>query len=155
MRNWKPEFTPLLAAVAMAAALAGCGETAPPEARVRAFIAETETLAEDRQFTELVDRIAGDYLDARGNDKLKAAAILRGFYLRNKSVHLLTRVESIEVLSPEHAIATIYVAMGQRGEEALPDADIFRVELELIADGDSYEILQSGWERANAADIVF
>lgn len=150
MRNWKPELLLLLLVP-----LAGCGEAPPPEARVRAFIAETERLAEERQFTELVDRIAGDYLDNRGNDKLKAAALLRGFYLRNKSVHLLVRIESINLPSPEHAVAAIYVAMGQRGGETLPDANVFRVELELVADGDSYEILQTRWQRASAADVIF
>ena len=134
MRSWKPELLPLLLVL-----LAGCGEP----------------LAEERQFTELVDRISGDYLDNRGNDKLKAAALLRGFYLRNKSVHLLVRIESIALPSPEHAVATIYVAMGQRGSETLPDADVFRIELELVADGDSYEILQTRWQRASAADVIF
>lgn len=154
MRSLRREFI-----VACLACLAACGESTPPEERVRAFVAETEQLVETRQFTELVDRIAGDYLDARGNDKLKAAAIVRGFYLRYRSVHLLTRVDAIRLPSPEHAVVTVYVAMAQRPFDAgtlmLPDTDIFRVELELVADGDSYEVLQSRWERANAADIVF
>lgn len=154
MHSLKREF--ILVCIAC---LAACGESAPPEERVRAFIAETETLVESRQFTELVDCIAGDYLDERGNDKLKAVAMLRGFYLRYRSVHLLTRIDTIRLPSPEHAVVTVYVAMAQRpfGEDKimLPDTDIFRVELELVADGDSYEILQTRWQRASAADIVF
>lgn len=126
---------------------------------MRAFVAETETLVESREFTELVDRIASDYLDERGNDRLKAVAMLRGFYLRYRSVHLVTRIDAIRLPSPEHAVVTVYVAMAQRPFGAdtitLPDTDIFRVELELVADGDSYEILQTRWQRASAADAVF
>ena len=154
MRNWKPE--PLL--VALVLGLAGCGTSTPPEERVRTFVAETETLAEERKYVELVDRIAADYLDAHGNDRIKAVALLRAFYLRNRSVHLLTRIDSITLPAPERAIATIYVAITKRppeGAASLPDADLFRVEVSLAADGDSYEILQTRWERASAADVVF
>src|SRR5690606_32995196 len=84
MRTWKPESLPwLLAALLL---LAACSAPPPPQARVRGFIAELEQLAENREYAALVDAIAGDYLDTRGNDKLKAAALLRAFYLRNKSV---------------------------------------------------------------------
>lgn len=154
MRNWKPERLALL----LLLGLAGCGTVTPPEERVRTFVSETETLAEERKYVELVDRIAADYLDAHGNDRIKAAALLRGFYLRNRSVHLLTRIDSISLPAPERAIATIYVAIAKRppeGAASLPDADLFRVEVSLAADGDSYEILQTRWERASAADIVF
>ena len=139
--------------------VAGCGEPPPPEQRVQQFIEEMETLAEDREFMTIVDHIAGDYLDSRGNDKLKAAATLRAFYLRYKAVHLHTRVGDIRVPSPDRAAVTIYVAMAQRpfpeSGSALPDADFFRVDLELAATGDSYEILQSEWQRATAADVLF
>lgn len=137
----------------------GCSEPPPPEQRVQQFIEEMETLAEDREFMTIVDHIAGDYLDSRGNDKLKAATTLRAFYLRYKTVHLLTRVEEIRVPSPDRAAVTIHVAMAQRpfpeSGSALPDADFFRVDLELAAAGDSYEILQSEWQRATAADVLF
>lgn len=156
MRNWKPEWRQLLPlAVVM---LAACSAPVSPEQRVREFIAETEVLVENREFAGVVDRIAGDYLDAQGNDKLKAAAFLRGFYLRNKSVHLLTRIDSIALPSPERALATVYVAIAKRpfdNVSTFPDADIFRLEIALAEDGDSYEILQTRWRRANAAEAIF
>lgn len=157
MRTWKRDFfLPLLALLA----IAGCAQPPPPEQRVRDFIAEVETLVENREFTELVDRIAGDYLDAHGNDKLKAVAILRGFYLKNKSVHLLVRIDEIRVPTPDRAAATVYVAMARRpftdAEAAgLPRTQMHRVDVELAADGDGFEILQTRWERANAADALF
>lgn len=154
MRNWKRDT---LYMVTLLLALSACSETAPPEQRVQRFIGQMEARAEQREFKDLVDQLAPDYLDDRGNDKLKAAAILRGFYLRYKSVHLLTRIDSIDVRSPEHASAVVYVAMAQHpfpAEDVLPDADIFRVELDLVADGDSFEILRSAWTRASAVDLL-
>lgn len=150
----------LLALAAACALLTACSEPASPEARVRAFIGEVEQLAEAREYIELVDRIAGDYLDERGNDKLKAAAILRGFYLKNKSVHLLVRIDNVSVATPERASARIYVAMARQPFAAdalvsIPDADMHRLDLELAADGDSWEILQATWRRAHAANVLF
>ena len=158
MATWKPDAPALLAM--LACLLVACSEPPPPEVRVRAFLDEVERLAEAREYTELLDRIAGDYLDEYGNDKLKAAAILRGFYLRNRSVHLLVRVAEITTPTPDRATARLYVAIAHRpftdaSAAALPDADMHRIDLELAADGDSYEILQTKWQRANAANVLF
>ena len=158
MRTWKRD-TLYIGLVAGLLALVACGELPPPEQRVRDFINEAEQQVENREFTTLVEHIAGDYLDSRGNDKLKAAAILRAFYLRYKSVHLHMRIAEIRLPSPERASVTIYVAMAQRpfpeSGNAIPDADFFRVDLELAAEGDSYEVLQSEWQRATATDVLF
>lgn len=156
MATWKHEWLALVAALL----LAGCSEPPPPELRVRQFIEELEQLAEAREYAGLVGRIAGDYLDEYGNDKLKAAAILRGFYLKNRSVHLLVRVDNVTVPTPERATARIYVAMARQpfadnALAAIPDADMHRIDLELAADGDSWEILQTTWRRAAAANVLF
>ncbi|HEX6930355.1 MAG TPA: hypothetical protein VF267_13955 [Gammaproteobacteria bacterium] len=138
--------------------LAACADPPPPEQRIRTFIAQTEQQVENREFTELVARIAGDYLDSHGNDKLKAAGILRAFYLRYKTVYLHVRIADIRLPSPDRAAVRLYVAMAQRPfpeSGNLPDADFFRLDLELAVDGDSYEVLQSEWQRASAADVVF
>lgn len=139
--------------------LAACEEPTPPEQRVRNFIDEIETLAEEREYTELLDRIAGDYLDSRGNDKLKVAAILRGFYLRNKSVHLLVRIGDIHFPAEGHASVTLYVGMARRPitaeeEAGMPRTNLHRVDIELAEDGDSYEVVQTEWQRARAGDFI-
>lgn len=167
MQNSKPERFASPPRLQLGALLAGllllataCSDPAPPEQRVRDFINEIEQLAEDRQFTELVGYIDNDYVDTRGNDKLKAAGILRAFYLRNKDVHLFVRIDEIRIPDPQHASATIYVAMSRRplleSEAAqLPATSMHKVDMELAADGDSYRILQTEWQRARGADVLF
>lgn len=164
MPNSKPENPPSRAAFALIITIliitAACSDPPPPEQRVRDFIAELERLAEEREFTELVGYIANDYIDTRGNDKLKAAGILRGFYLRNKSVHLFVRIDEIRIPEPGFAAATVYVAMSRRPlleSEAsqLPSTSMHKVDLELVAEGDSYRILQAEWQRARGADVLF
>lgn len=140
--------------------LSACGEPTPPEQRVRAFIDRAETLAETREFTELAGLISPDYIDSRGNDRLKAIGMLRGFFLRNKSVHLVVRIDEIDIPDPDYARVTLYVAMARRPmletEAAnLPVTNMHRVELELVASGNSYEVLRSEWQRAAATDILF
>lgn len=159
MANLKPDKWHVAMLAMLAFALAGCEDLPPPEQRVRQFVEQVELQVEAREFTTLVEHLAGDYLDSRGNDKLKAAATLRAFYLRYRNVHLLTRVADIRVPSAERARVTVYVAMAQQpfpeSGARIPDADFFRVDLELVADGDSYEILQSEWQRATPADVLF
>lgn len=167
MQNSKPERLSPLRALLVGAFLASglpgliaCGDPSPPEQRVRDFINEIEQLAEDRQFTELVGYIDSDYVDTRGNDKLKVVGLLRAFYLRNQSVHLFVRVDEIRIPEPGHAAATVYVAMSRRPlleSEAvqLPATSMHKVDLELVADGDSYRILQTEWTRASGNDVLF
>ena len=164
MANSKPEhlirrLSALVGTLLLAGLLAACDPPSPPEERVREFITTLETLAENREYTELLDHIAGDYLDSRGNDKLKVAAILRGFYLRNKNVHLLVRIDDIRFPSEERASVTLYVGIARRpmsDEEAagLPRTNLHRIDMELVEDGDSYEIIQTEWRRAGAGDFI-
>lgn len=140
--------------------LAACAEPRSDEQRVRDFLQRVETLAEEREHVELMNLIAGDYLDSRGNDKLKAAAILRGFYLRNREVHLYVRTGEIAFPSPGFATATVHVAMARRpmlNSEAssLPIANMHEVKLELVESGDAFKILRSEWQRGNAAGLFF
>lgn len=139
--------------------LSACADSTPPEERVRLFINEIEVLAEEREYTGLLDRIAGDYLDSRGNDKLAVAAILRGFYLRNKQVHLLIRIGDITFPAPDYASVTLYVGMARRPlteeeEAGMPITNLHRVDIELVEDGDSYEIIQTEWQSAGALDFI-
>lgn len=155
MANWR------LSALCLAVLLCGgCSEPPAPEQRVREFIGEIETLAEAREYGELLERIAGDYLDSRGHDKLAAAGILRAFYLRNKSVHLLIRIGEIHFPAPDRASVTLYLAMARQpftGEESasMPRTNMHRVEVDLAESGDSYEILQTEWQRAGAGEFIW
>lgn len=154
-----PEIHVLLA-FSLAFLLVACGEPEPPEKRVRQFISEFEQLAEDRQWTDMVDRIDGSYQDARGNDKLKAAGILRAFFLRNKSVHILTRIEEIRFPAADLAEVTVYLAVARQpftGEAAanFPRTNMHKLTLELAEDGDSFTIMSSRWEAASAGNLVF
>lgn len=155
MANSKPRAAWLLPLLLLAA----CGSPTPPEQRVRDFVATLETQAENREYTELLDHIASDYLDSRGNDKLKVAAILRGFYLRNKSVHLLVRIGNISFPAEDRASVTLHVgmarsAMSDEDTASLPRTNLHRIDMELVADGDSYEIVQTEWQRASAGDFI-
>src|SRR5262245_15763033 len=82
------------------AVLTGCGDPASPEQQVRAVIDSMETAAEARDVGDLMEHISASYRDAQGQDRAAASSYARGYFIANQSVHLLTRIESLEFPSP-------------------------------------------------------
>lgn len=149
-----PNSTPRALAPAWSIALlllAGCGASGSPEAQVRAVIAGIEHAAEARSASEVMEFIATDFHSdfAAGRDEL--APYLRGYFLANPSIHLLTRVNRLEFPTPEEARAEITVARVGREADAAgawnlaADLQDFRVVLRQ----------QSGtWKVAHAAPFA-
>src|SRR4029450_11005474 len=94
------------------ALLTACSDPASPEQQVRAVIDSMETAAESRDVGDLMEHISANYRDARGQDRAEASRYARGYFIANQSVHLLTRIESLEFPGPAAAGGTV---QGGRG----------------------------------------
>ena len=104
------------AALLVAIALAACGSDTSPEDAVRAVIDTAEEAAEARDASKLLRLVAPDYRDARGNGADEIGRYVRGYLLAHQSVHLLTRIESIEF--PGTDLARVKATVGMAGREA-------------------------------------
>jgi hypothetical protein len=142
----------LAGALACAAALAtGCGPTGTPEDEIRALVASAEELAEARDASALKDLVADDYQDPSGRSASDIRQYVHGWLIAHPSVHLITRVDSIELEGTEQA--RLAVTVGMLGREAKADSgwdlagDVWRFDLVLARDDDDWRVVRAGWQQ--------
>jgi hypothetical protein len=143
-----------------AAQVAGCGkQPESAEAQVRTQIARAVEAAEARDVGTLRAMVSDRYLDANGHDKRAIETLLRLHFLRNESVHLYTRVQSVTVPQPDRAAASMLVAMAGvpiASEAELPAlrADLHRFDIEFALEDDHWRVQRAAWRRAELDEIV-
>jgi hypothetical protein len=138
-------------ALAWAAALAlltGCSDDASPEQQVRSVIESMERAAEARDVGDLMEHISASYRDAQGQDRAEASRYARGYFVANQSIHLLTRIESLEFPSPDEARVKLQVAMAGRGGDqgaASLSADLYDFDVALVHEDGEWKVSYADW----------
>jgi hypothetical protein len=128
-----------------------------PDAKIRATIARAETLAEGKDLGGLKDLLSDAYRDDGGQDKRAILGLLFAQFRRHESIHLLTRVDRIDV-QPAHAEATVFTAMAGRpiaGADDLPAlrADLYRFDLTFVDERGTWRVTRSAWRPAILSDF--
>lgn len=139
-------------ATAIAAALAsGCG-VSDPEAEIRALLAAAEEAAEARDVGFFGGALGAGYRDTRGNDRDELLRTLRGYFIANQRIEIVSRVDEIELLGEDAARAVVHAGMLGRRTGAVildgVDAELYRFELELVHDGGAWQIIGADVRRA-------
>jgi outer membrane biogenesis lipoprotein LolB len=130
------------------ALLTACSDPASPEQQVRAVIDSLETAVESRDVGALVEHISPNYRDSQGQDRAEASRYARGYFVANQSVHLLTRIESLEFPAPDEARVKLQVGMAGRGGEpgaSSLNADLYDFDLALVREGDEWKLSYADW----------
>ncbi len=129
-----------------------------PEAQVRALFARAESAAEQKDLAALRPMISDEYADGEGQNKKAIEAVLRFYFLRNQSIHLFTRIQSIEFPKPARARAVVLVAMagqpiktGQELERL--HADLNRFVITLTREDREWKVISAEWRRAEPGDF--
>jgi hypothetical protein len=129
----------------------GCG-VSDPEAELRELLAAAEEAAEARDVGFFGDLLGAAYRDARGNDREQLLRMLRGYFIANQRVEIVSRVDEVELQGSDAARVVLHAGMlGQRtGAAALAgvDADLYRFELELAAEGGDWQVIGARWSRS-------
>jgi hypothetical protein len=130
------------------ALLSGCADEASPEQQVRAVIEAMELAAEQRDVGELMQHISDNYRDAQGQDRTEVSRYVRGYFVVNQSVHLLTRIESLEFPAPDEARVKLQVGMaGREGEPGAAGftADVHNFDVVLVREDDAWKVSYADW----------
>jgi hypothetical protein len=145
-------------ALALALPLACARDTATPEDRVRAVLDALVEGARNRDAAALKEHVSESYADGRGHDKRKLTQLAAFHFLRNSSIHLLSRVRAVELAAPDEARAQVAVALAGRpisGPAALPGlrADLYRFEFVLREEGGAWRVTRAEWEPGSLLDF--
>ncbi len=158
--KWRRGMTwPLLAALLLPGLISCSSQPGTPEAQVRALLKQAETAAENKDSRVLRGFISEKYSDSQGQDKKAVEAILRYYFLRNESIHLLTRVQPITFPEPSRAQAVVLVAMAG---QPIPNpqqlerlhADLNRFAITFAREDKEWKVIDAEWRRAELADFI-
>ena len=128
--------------------LTACSDPASPEQQVRDVIASMAAAVEARDVGDLMEHVAANYRDGQGQDRAEASRYARGYFVANQSVHLLTRIESLEFPSPDEARVKLQVGMAGRGGEpgaSSLNADLYDFDLALVREGGEWKVSYADW----------
>jgi hypothetical protein len=137
--------------VLAAALVAGCAG-GDPDAEIRALLAAAEEAAEARDAGFFASILGAGYRDSRGNDKDEAVRSVRGLFLVNQRIEIVSRVDEVVLEGADAARAVVHAGLvGQRTGASLidgVDADLYRFELELVNEGGDWQIIGAEIRRA-------
>lgn len=127
--------------------LSGCGDPpGSPETEIRAWVADGQRRAEEKQRKELVSMISPSYQDARGNERDDIENMFRVYFLRQNNIELLTRIDDIRVFGETAAELDLTVGMAGTNDGVLGfSADAYRFELEMVREDDEWLLLAARW----------
>lgn len=130
------------------ALLSGCADKGSPEQQVRAVIEAMELAAEERDVGGLMEHISENYRDAQGQDRTEAARYVRGYFVINQSVHLLTHIESLEFPATDEARVKLQVGMaGREGDPGASsfNADVNTFDVVLVREDGEWKVSYADW----------
>ncbi|MES9846559.1 MAG: hypothetical protein ABW162_12975 [Candidatus Sedimenticola sp. PURPLELP] len=138
--------------------LTGCGDEQSPEDRIREMLSAAETAAEERSLMDFQDFVAEDYKDEKGRIRSQVMRVAAGYFLRNKSIHILTQVGNIDLLDENRARVELFVGMtGQPAADVEQlfsfRADLHRFDLQLEERDGRWKVVSARWRRANKTDF--
>jgi hypothetical protein len=122
------------------------GPSTEPEEALRQWIAEAEAAAEDLDRRGLVSMVSGRYADARGNDREAVDRLLRLYFLRQKSVVLVVKIDKLTVMDETAAEVLVTAAgVGMTTRALGVNADSYQFLLELEKEGDEWMLIGARW----------
>jgi hypothetical protein len=138
----------------------GCSDDpVSADEQLRNTIREAESFIQARDLAATLEFVHPDYQDNQGFDIRKLRAMLAGYFLRHKSIHLLTSIDSIEVADTGRARVLLYAGMAgspQERETSLSQwrGDLLRLDLSFLQQDDDWLLRRAEWRRASPQDLI-
>jgi hypothetical protein len=141
----------LASAAALGAVIAAGCATSDSEAEIRALLAAAAEAAEARNAGFFADVVGEAYRDTRGNDREQLLRSVRGYFIANQRVEVVSRIDEVVLEGTDAARAVVHAGLLGRAGAKLSDgvdADLYRFDLELVNDDGEWRIIGAKWARA-------
>jgi hypothetical protein len=138
----------VLASAMLGAGVQGCGAR-DPDGELRAVIEAAESAAEARDTGFFRELISTSYGDVHGRRRDDIVNLVRGVFLANSTVEVVNRIDEIVLAGDDAATVALQTAVVGRapGRSVLGiDADIYRIELELVREDDAWRVIAAAWK---------
>lgn len=144
----------LMTVVICAALLFACGsDPLAPEQQVRNTLDAMQEAAEARSLSDFMTHISDDYSDHQGNDKAAIRRIVQLLFLRNQSINIFTRIQSLDI-NNDFAAVELSAAMAARGVDLTQESNRLKADTHRFSvvlqqtSGDADWLVQSvSWKR--------
>lgn len=140
--------------------LTACSDdTGSPDQQIRQLLADMESAVQQRSLDQVKALVSADYNDQWNGSRSAALRSLMFYFQGHQSIHLLTRVSAIELAEDQQqARVIVYVGMAgnpvENAQQLLAiNADIYRFEIDLVADGKEWLVSHARWQRARLEDF--
>ncbi len=140
--------------------LVSCGgDEASPEWRIRAMLTAAELAVESRSLSAVSPLVSSAFSDSVGQDKQAVLRLLGGYFVTHQSIHLLTQVSRLDLIGPDRAQVTLFVAVAGQPLSTVSQlislrADLIRLDLTLIEEEGEWLVLAGAWRRAEKSDFL-
>ncbi len=115
------------------------------------MVAEAEAAAEARDASGLFELLSDDYRDPRGNGTEEIKRYLRGYLVMHQAIHLLVRIDEIELQAADLARLRATVAMLGREAEAASAWDlameVYEFDVTLAREDGEWRVTRAEWQR--------
>jgi hypothetical protein len=131
-----------------------------PEEQLSNILKEAETYLEARDLTSAMGFVDPDYQDKTGRDFRALKAMLLGYLMRHKSIHIFSKVDTIDIHTANEAEAVVFAGLAATPQErdltpAQWRGDLLRLELRFKRRDDDWLLHTAQWRRAMPEDFAF
>jgi len=141
--------------------LFGCGgEPESPETRLRGLIGEAEAALESRDLARVMEFVDPAYRDEQGRDRAQLRGLLAGYFLRHPSIHILSKIDLLEIRAQDDAFVLAYAGVAGSPQEAEAPLSqwrgrLLRLELDFKRDDEGeWRLRKAAWRSARREDFA-
>lgn len=136
-----------VAGLVLLALIGACsGPEMGAEEQVRQWVSAAEVAAEARHRREMLDLISPAYRDAHSYDRADIDEMLRAYFLRQKSVKLLTSIDDVRLYGDTAAEVDLSVGMAGANDGVFGfSADAYNFQLELVLEDSEWLLISARW----------
>jgi len=139
--------------------LQGCSDEDPAEQQVRHYIDSAILATESRDLGDFRALIDDNYRDAQGHDKKTLSRMAAGYFLRNRNIHLFSKINHIHFPNPEQAEVQLYLAMTGQAVSDLDSlfslrAELYQFDIKLVKKDGDWLLNNARWQRVRQDELM-